>query len=77
MILTILRALSNHDGMDVVKSFYYFIDWGAQSLVSDQNELEKVLDVLAVIDLLQLLLRNQIEFVWDHADEEPSKVGVI
>ena len=63
MILTILRALSNHDGMDVVESFYYLVDGGAQSLVSDQNEFEKVFDVLAVVNLLQLLLCNQIEFI--------------
>lgn len=46
-------------GVDELEAFYDFVNGWPQSLIANENELQKVFDVLIIVNLVQLVLGDE------------------
>lgn len=65
------------DSMNMLESLNDLVDGWAQSMITDEDELQKVQDVLIIVNLLYFLFLKKFKARSDNSAVEPSPVGVV
>lgn len=63
--------------MDVLEPLDHFINRWTKSQVSDQNEFQKIFDVLIVVNHVELVLRHKIFSMLNNFHEEVGPVRMV